>query len=88
MLAVSEFLLVLFVLLPLVVGVYLLSIGPAGWFLVGFLAIAVMAVQALRESPADRTPDRRVCPACGSPNPPTASDCEYCASPLGEERTD
>lgn len=86
---VSEFLLVLFVLLPIAIFVvYLLSLGPSGWFLVGFFAIAVMAVQALRASPADRTPDRRVCPTCGSPNSPTASECGYCSNPLGEPRAD
>ncbi|GAB6860067.1 hypothetical protein ACFR97_02525 [Haloplanus litoreus] len=78
----SELMLYALLALPAaVVGFVLLLMGPVGWFVAGFLGIAVIGVAAMRgESNDGDDPDRTNCTHCGSR---TAADdaCEYCGEP-------
>lgn len=61
--------------------VYLVLLGPVGWFAAAFLALGAMAYLAKREDDSDR-PSPTNCPECGSPNPAEAQACGYCGDPL------
>ncbi len=75
----------LYVLLGLpaaVVGFFLLMMGPVGWFVAGFLGIAVIGAAAMLGESDDRDgPDRTNCPQCGS-RTAAGEACEYCGEPL------
>ena len=82
----SDFLLYVFVGGPLaIIGLYalvfLLAIGPLGWFVVGFLAIAGIATGRIWVDGGDAI-ERTNCPECGAPSPVEAATCDYCDAPL------
>ncbi|MFB6102806.1 MAG: zinc ribbon domain-containing protein [Haloplanus sp.] len=80
----SELMLYLLLGIPVaVIGLFLLLMGPLGWFLAAFLGVAVIgAVAMLSDSDGDATdPERVNCPACGSRTDAGAA-CEYCGEPL------
>lgn len=68
-----------------VVGVFLLALGPIGWFLAAFLGIAVLSVTMLRDGGDEdgNGPKRVNCPHCGSRTDP-GGDCDYCGDSLPE----
>ncbi|MFB6196035.1 MAG: zinc ribbon domain-containing protein [Haloplanus sp.] len=78
----SELMLYLLLGIPAVfVGLFLLFLGPVGWFLAVFLGVAVIGAAAVfGDSEAD-APDRVNCPHCGSR---TAADdtCDYCGESI------
>jgi Flp pilus assembly protein TadB len=66
----------------LVVLVVLLAMGPLGWVAAGTIAFGTMIYRAVREDPAEQTPDRASCLNCGAPNDPDAGQCDYCDATL------
>jgi hypothetical protein len=65
-----------------VVGLFLLTIGPVGWFVAAFLGIAVIGASAVfGDSGGGGDPDRTNCPHCGS-RTAAGEACEYCGDPL------
>ncbi|AZH25563.1 hypothetical protein [Haloplanus aerogenes] len=66
-----------------VVGFFLLMMGPIGWFLAAFLGIAVLgAASVFGEDNAEREGPARVnCQHCGS-RTDAGEVCEYCGEPL------
>ncbi|MFB6069163.1 MAG: hypothetical protein ABEJ90_04470 [Halobacterium sp.] len=79
----SEFLLYLLFLGPFaLVVLVLLFAGPVGWVLAAFLVLGGMTLRALLEDDGDGSPERTVCPACGSPSAGEKAECPYC----GESR--
>lgn len=60
--------------------VFVLSLGPLGWFLIAFLVLAQIAYAGWNGDGA--TPDRTNCADCGAPNEPTRETCKYCDAAL------
>ena len=79
----SELMLYALLVLPAaVVGFFLLLMGPIGWFVAGFLGIAVIGAAAmLGESDKDEESVRTNCPHCGS-RTAAGERCEYCGEPV------
>jgi hypothetical protein len=80
----SELMLYLLLGIPAaVLGLVLLTMGPIGWFLAGFLGIAILGAASLwgDDDAADTGPERVNCPHCGSR---TSADgpCGYCGESL------
>lgn len=66
----------------LVVSLVLLALGPLGWLAAGIVAFCALIYRAVRDDPAEQTPDRTSCPDCGAPNPVDAERCGYCDAAL------
>lgn len=64
------------------VALLFLSTGPLGWLAAGLVAFCALMYQAVRDEPSESSPDRTICPDCGSPNDPDADRCDYCAASL------
>jgi hypothetical protein len=79
----SELMLYALLGIPVVVlALFLLTMGPLGWFLAAFLGIAVLgAASVFGNDDEGAGPERTNCPACGSR---TAADgtCDYCGEAL------
>ncbi|MEF8856725.1 MAG: hypothetical protein V5A16_04820 [Haloplanus sp.] len=76
----SELMLSLLLGVPAAVtGLFLLTMGPIGWFLAGFLGIAALGVASLRgaDDAAGTGSERVNCPHCGSRTAPDEA-CGYC----------
>lgn len=79
----SKILLYVFVGGPVLLGLFFLFLmGPVGWFLAGFVVLAVMVLRSFSEDETEQTPDKTNCAACGAPNPRDRETCQYCDEAL------
>ena len=79
----SDVLVSVFVGIPLfIVCLFLLLMGPLGWFIAVFLGIGVIVLRSFVQDNAEEGPVNENCPACGSLNDPSRERCQHCDEPL------
>jgi len=79
----SDVMVSVFVGIPLfIVFIFLLLMGPLGWFIAIFLGIGVMVLRSLAQDDAEAGSAKTNCSACGSLNDPSRERCHHCHEPL------
>ena len=79
----SDVLVSVFVGIPLfIVFIFLLLMGPLGWFIAVFVGIGVMVLRSFVQDDAEEGPVNENCSACGSLNDPSRERCRHCDEPL------
>jgi len=66
----------------LVVLIFLLLMGPLGWFISIFLGIGVMILRSLSQDGTEEGSVKENCSACGSLNDPSRERCRHCDASL------
>ena len=79
----SDVLVSVFVGIPLfIVFIFLLLMGPLGWFIAVFVGIGVMVLRSFIQDDAEEGAGKENCSACGSLNDPSRERCRHCGEPL------